>query len=210
MTKALAILTASLALASALADGFLVSTNAITPERRSALEALCARLETNGLVRVPAGAEWTDLVPLSDINYEEFFFGHILSRGERGASWRIPKNGQSGPREFVSTAGFRFWDSTDDFHLTRPARDASTIVNILHTDIAAQTGREKDSSVDHEFDPMNKSSKGKRVGCVLIFAAQLFRAGFEAEAEAIVGALEEARGLESAEADALRTLNLDY
>ena len=28
--------------------------------------------------------------------------------------------------------------------------------------------------------------------------------------EAIVGALEEARGLESAEADALRTLNLDY
>ena len=74
MTKALAILAATLAFASALADGFVVSTNALSAERRAALEALCARLETNGLVRVPAGAEWTDLVPLSDINYEEFFF----------------------------------------------------------------------------------------------------------------------------------------
>ncbi len=199
-----------LAALSAAADGFLLSTNAIPPARRAALEALCGRLEARGVARVPAGAEWTDLVPLAGVNDEEFFFGHILSRGQRGASWRIQKDGQSGPREFVSTAGFRFWDSTDDFHLIRPARDASTIVNILHADIAAQTGRDKDSSVDHEFDPMNKSSKGKRVGCVLIFAAQLFRAGFEAEAEAIIGALEKARGLESAEADALRTLNLDY
>ena len=46
--------------ASASADGFLLSTNAIASERRAALEALCERLEARGLARVPAGAKWCD------------------------------------------------------------------------------------------------------------------------------------------------------
>ena len=48
--------------ANALADGFLLSTNAIAPERRAALEALCGRLEARGLARVPAGAKWCDML----------------------------------------------------------------------------------------------------------------------------------------------------
>ena len=53
------------------------------------------------------------------------------------------------------------------------------------------------------------SALGQKVGCVLIFAVQLFRAGYEAEANAIISALEQARGLESAERDARHTLYAD-
>ena len=61
---------------SAAADGFVISTNAIAPERRAMLAALCERLETCGLPQLPRGAEWTDAFDSGrSLPHDEFYFG---------------------------------------------------------------------------------------------------------------------------------------
>ena len=201
----LAILLAS----STLADGFIISTNAIPSERRAALEALCERIEACGLPKLPRGAEWTDAFDSGrSLPHEEFYFGGWVR--SFGYSWRIKQDEENGISEVIDTAGRRYLFSSTDIHSARITRDAAAIATALLND--AEESKQAKVEEDDDDDMLRKrrlSALGQKVGCVLIFAVQLFRAGYEAEANAIVYALEQARGLESAERDARHTLYAD-
>ncbi len=202
--------------ASAMADGFLISTNALAPERRAALEALCERLEACNLPRLPRGSEWTDNFDNGrKPPYSEFYFGDLSASGH---SWRLPKVEGEGIAVFVNPAGLRYKDASKDIHPARPARDAARIASMLLEEAeknrktalieeAIDRGEDVDEETLEEFT-LGKT-RPKAVGAVVIFAVQLFRAGYEAEANAIISALEQARGLESAERDARHTLYAD-
>lgn len=194
---------------SAFADGFVISTNAIAPERRAALEALCARIEACGLPKLPRGAEWTDAFDSGrSLPHEEFYFGGWVR--SFGFSWRIKQDEETGLSEVIDTAGRRYLFSSTEIHSARITRDAAAIATALLND-AEKSKKAKDEEEDDDMlkEERRLSAIGQKVGCVLIFAAQLFRAGYEAEANAIVYALEQARGLESAERDARHTLYAD-
>ena len=131
MTKTLAILAATLAFASALADGFLVSTNAIAPEERAALEALCARLEARGLARVPAGAKWRDVSADRSLHYRSASFDDIgfESGHESEHAWLL-REGGDGTNDYMNADGYCFRSAAP---LSRPAR--------LSRDVALLAGR---------------------------------------------------------------------
>ena len=202
--------------ASALADGFLISTNAIAPERRAALEALCERLEACGLPQLPLGAEWTDNFDNGrKPPYSEFYFGDLSASGH---AWRLPKDEGDGIAVFVNPAGLRYKDASKDIHPARTARDAARIASMLLEEAeknrktalieeAIDRGEDVDEETLEEFT-LGKT-RPKAVGAVVIFAVQLFRAGYEAEADTILRALEKTRGLESAERDARHLLYAD-
>ena len=195
--------------ASAMADGFLISTNAIAPERRAMLAALCERIETCGLPQLPRGAEWIDAFDSGrSLPHEEFYFGGWVR--SFGYSWRIKPDEETGLSEVIDTAGRRYLFPSTDLHSARTTRDAAAIATALLND--AEESKKVKSDEDDDDDMLVKrrlSAQGQKVGCVLIFAVQLFRAGYEAEANAIISALEQARGLESAERDARHTLYAD-
>ena len=209
----LAALSTALAVA---ADGFLISTNALAPERQAILAALCERLEACGLPQLPRGAEWTDAFDNGrKPPYSEFYFGDLSASGH---AWRLPKDEGDGIAVFVNPAGLRYKDASKDIHPARPARDAARIANMLLEEAernrqialieeAIDRGEDVDEKTLEEFT--FDKPRPKAVGAVLIFAAQLFRAGFEAEADSILRALEKTRGLESAERDARHLLYAD-
>ncbi len=216
MRLAVPFLVVLLAALSAAADGFVILTNAIPSERRAALVALCERLEACGLPQLPRGAEWTDAFDNGrKPPYSEFYFGDLSASGH---SWRLPKDEGDGIAVFVNPAGLRYKDASKDIHPARPARDAARIASMLLEEAernrktalieeAIDRGEDVDEEILEEFT-LGKT-RPKAVGAVVIFAVQLFRAGYEAEANAIVSALEQARGLESAERDAQHTLYAD-
>ena len=209
MRLAVPFLVVLLAALSAAADGFVISTNAIPSERRAALEALCERLETCGLPRLPRGAEWTDAFDSGrSLPHDEFYFGGWVR--SFGYSWRIKRDEENGISEVIDTAGRRYLFSSTDIHSARITRDAAAIATALLND--AEESKQAKVEEDDDDDMLRKrrlSAQGQKVGCVIIFAVQLFRAGYEAEANAILYALEQARGLESAERDARHTLYAD-
>jgi hypothetical protein len=201
---------------SASADGFLLSTNAIAPERRAALEALCERLEACNLPRLPRGSEWTDNFDNGrKPPYSEFYFGGFAASGH---SWRLPKDEGDGIAVFVNPAGLRYKDASKDIHPARPSRDAAKIVSLLLEEAdrnrkSALLGEAIDRGEDVDEETLKAFALGetppKQVGAVVIFTAQLFRAGFEAEADAVLRVLEKTRGLESAERDARHLLHAE-
>ena len=201
---------------SAVADGFLLSTNAIAPERRAALEALCERLEARNLPRLPRGSEWTDNFDNGrKPPYGEFYFGDYSASG---LSWRLPKDEGDRIAVFVNPAGLRYKDASKDIHPARPSRDAAKIASMLLEEAdrnrkialirnAIDRGEDVDEETLKEF--ALGETPPKQVGAVVIFTAQLFRAGFEAEADTVLRALEKTRGLESAERDARHLLHAE-
>ena len=216
MRLAVSFLVVLLAALSAVADGFVISTNAIPSERRATLVALCERLEACGLPQLPQGSEWTDNFDNGrKPPYSEFYFGDLSASGH---AWRLPKDEGDGIAVFVNPAGLRYKDASKDIHPARPARDAARIASMLLEEAernrktalieeAIDRGEDVDEKTLEEFT-LGKT-RPKAVGAVVIFAVQLFRAGYEAEANAIISALEQARGLESAERDARHTLYAD-
>ena len=210
MRLAVPFLVVLLAALSAAADGFVISTNAIPSERRAALEALCARIEACGLPKLPRGAEWTDAFDSGrSLPHEEFYFGGWVR--SFGYSWRIKHNEETGLSEVIDTAGRRYLFSSSDIHSARITRDAAAIAIALLNDAeeSKKVKGDEDDDDDMLMEDRRLSAIDKKVGCVLVFAVQLFRAGYEAEANAIISALEQARGLESAERDARHTLYAD-
>ena len=200
----------------ALADGFVISTNAIPSERRAMLAALCERLEACGLPQLPRGAEWTDAFDSGrSLPHDEFYFGGWVRSS--GYSWRIAKDEETGISEVLDIAGRRFLFSSSEIRSARITRDAATIATALLND--AEEGKKAKVEEGDDDDTLmerrllllktHQTADGQKVGCVLVFAAQLFRAGYEAEADAIVNALEQARGLESAERDARHLLHAE-
>ena len=200
----------------AAADGFLISTNAIAPERRAALEALCERLEACDLPRLPRGSEWTDNFDHGrEPPYSEFYFGDFSASGH---SWRLPKDKGDEIAVFVNPAGLRYKDASKDIHPARPSRDAAKIVSLLLEEADrnrknALLGEAIDRGEDVDEETLKAfaldETPPKQVGAVVIFTAQLFRAGFEAEADTVLRALEKTRGLESAERDARHLLHAE-
>ena len=200
----------------AAADGFLISTNAIAPERRAALEALCERLEACDLPRLPRGSEWTDNFDNGrEPPYSEFYFGDFSASGH---SWRLPKDKGDEIAVFVNPAGLRYKDASKDIHPARPSRDAAKIVSLLLEEAdrnrkSALLGEAIDRGEDVDEETLKAfaldETPPKQVGAVVIFTAQLFRAGFEAEADTVLRALEKTRGLESAERDARHLLHAE-
>ena len=216
MRLAVPFLVVLLAALSAASDGFVISSNAIPSERRAALTALCERLETCGRPQLPRGAEWTDNFDNGrKPPYSEFYFGDLSASGH---SWRLPKDEGDGIAVFVNPAGLRYKDASKDIHPARPARDAARIASMLLEEVdrdrkIALIREAIDRGEDVDEESLKEFALGetppKQVGAVVIFTAQLFRAGFEAEADTVLRALEKTRGLESAERDARHLLHAE-
>ena len=186
MTKALAILAAALAFASALADGFVYTPAEPSPERLAALGALCGRLESKGLPRLPRGAAWVEAWD-DEMPWErkaaEVFFGDF-EESNPGSAWRLPSGDSNGTNDLVGLSGHRFASSAEEVIPARIARDVPRLIAALR-----------------------KTHGGGSCGLALIFASGLFRTGHEADADAVLGAIEAACGLDAAERDAVQFLS---
>ena len=186
MTKALAILAATLAFASALADGFVYTPAEPSPERLAAIGGLCERLESKGLPRLPRGAEWVEAWD-DEMPWErkaaEVFFGDF-DESNPGSAWRLPSGDSNGTNDLVGLSGHRFASSAEEVIPARIARDVPRLIAALR-----------------------RTHGGGSCGLALIFASGLFRTGREADADAVLGAIEAARGLDAAERDAVRILS---
>ncbi len=199
MTKALAILAATLAFASALADGFLVSTNALSAERRAALETLCERLEARGFPRLPSDAKpmrayFAEMPTL----VKHSFMGDYFSC----RAWQVSSDAATCTNDFVGIAGQRFSKPAEKGNQVRALREVSLVVQGIRQSC------EEDVPGRGSFCAQcgDGNAKGKSAGLATLFAAGLFRAGHEAEAGAIVAALEDERGLTVAEREACEAL----
>ncbi len=191
----LSLLLVSLHSAPARADGFFEPPEP-TPERRAELDALCSRLEALGLPAIPPEAEWVytkaaengvENGSLRDVYFDKFLVE------TSGNAWRLPSKGSGGTNVFVTVDGRRIVFPPDSGAETAwaPARIQRDIV-ALHTALHSSASRED------ELRP-----QGNSVGRSLLFAAELFRSGREAVADALVAAIErDPRGLSGAERDA--------
>ena len=189
----LAILLVSLHSAPARADGFFDPPEP-TPERRAELDALCSRLENLGLPVVPPDAEWGHIVAekggfrVGDLRDEYF---DRSSHTATGNAWRLPFEESGGTNVFLSVDGCRIVlppesGSQPAWEKVRVQRDIVALRKAL------------DENAGHK-DDWRRESAGK----ALLFAAELFRSGHEAAADALVSSIErDPRGLRFAEHDA--------
>ncbi len=209
---------------SASADGFLISTNAITPDRRAALEALCRRLEARGLARVPAGAKWCDTsegnsrpyrsASVNDIGFEN---GH-----ESEHAWQL-REGTDGTNDYMNADGYCFKSAAALSRPARLSRDMALLAGRLERAAAANAqsavavkGEDKDED-DYDLYELEFFAalhggfggiidKGNSPRLALLFAAELFRAGHEDEAGEIFRAIELFGDLDDVEREATEML----
>ena len=194
--------------ASAMADGFLISTNALAPERRAALTALCERLEARGLARVPAGAKWCDTSegnsrPYRSANVHDIGFenGH-----ESEHAWQL-REGADGTNDYMNADGYCFKSAAS---LSRPARlsrdvallagrlERAAVANAQSAAVSKGEDKAEEDIDDYSVELFavlhggfgGPLDKGKSPRMALLFAAELFRAGHEGEAGVIFRAVE--------------------
>ena len=191
----LALLLTLLALhsATARADGFFDPPEP-TPERRAELDALCSRLEALGLPAIPPEAEWAYIEhergshhfgERNDVYFDQY------SKTARGNAWRLPAEESGGTNVFVTVDGRRIVLPPDS-----GAQTAWAPVRIQRDIVGLHKALDENANLTDEY-------RLDSVGKSLLFAAELFRSGREAAADALVAAIErDPRGLSGAERDA--------
>ena len=189
----LALLLAALHSAPALADGFFDPPEP-TPERRAELDALCSRMEALGLPAIPPEAAWACIKAETGSHHfgerNDVYFDQY-SKTARGNAWRLPSEESGGTNVFVTVDGRRIVLPPDS-----SAAQAWERVRIQRDIVALRKALVENASHKDEW---RRESAGK----ALLFAAELFRSGHEAAADALVSAIErDPRGLSGAERDA--------
>ena len=206
---------------SASADGFLLSTNAIAPERRAALEALCGRLEARGLARVPAGAKWCDTSADYSRPYRVGYGDDIEFEdgNETKHAWLLRERAD-GTNDYMNADGYCFKSAAALSRPARLSRDVALLAGRLERAAAVNArSAAAEKSEDEDIDDYSAEvfavlhggfggplDKGKSPRLALLFAAELFRAGHEDEACAIFRAIEsfgDLDGIERGAADRL-------
>ena len=219
MTKTLAILAASLAFASALADGFVVSTNPPSAEQREKLSALSVRLEARGLPMPPAGAKWCEVPfdysrPCRHVRHFADIYPGSSMEGDLG--W-LMSEGADGTNEYMFADGYRHRVSASKICPARLSRDVALLVNRLERAAKAKAKSAAESArsvgdVEGEFhsarirgrygEDADSDVSGKSPCVALLFSVELFRAGREDEAFVVLEAVEALGDLKDVEEEA--------
>ena len=189
MRLAVPFLVVLLAALSAAADGFVYTPVEPSPERRAEMEAMCARLEERGFPRIPPNAEWTCAYyeSFSDLD-NELYFGEEDSCSS-GMAWLVNPNGKNGTNTLVGVSGCLFQCPSNDYSRGRIALDVSLFIRRLR-------------EIKEANDAPDADGARPSLGLGILFAVGMFRSGREAEADAIVRAVEGERGLAVAEREA--------